>query len=1101
MRTLLRSWFFRIFTGGAILGLGIFNLAMNLAASGAPWIYKALSCSVPYTNMIILNLGQAIVAVFLGSEFLKQDKKNDSVEVIYARSMSNSQYILGKTMGVLAVFLLLNIFILLMGIGFTFISNTTSQSILAYFTYPLLISIPTLVFILGLTFFIMVLVNNQAITFILLTGYIALTVFYLNKKAFHLFDYIAYQVPMLYSSITGFASTGEIILHRSIYFVAGLGFIFLTIYKLQRLPQSNRFMHLPLISGMILLAISGMMAYKYLDNKFSLREYRRNIISLNNKYVDHIRPVVDSCKIQLEHKGKTIQVRADLLIHNSDSVPLDTLIFSLNPDLFVTDVRTNSQKCRYLRDLQILRIIPDSAVLPGKSVILSVDYNGSINEAVAFLDMDQKTFEQDVTFEVFRLHKRFSFLTNDYVCLTPEVIWYPLAGTGYATKRPMHYSPDFTGYSLNVKTSPALTVISQGRRIAEKQGEVQFRPEFPLTGISLLAGDYVKYDTIVDSVEYALYAIKGHDYFKEYFNEAHDTIPFLIRDLKKEYEAGLGFNYPFKRLMLAEVPVHFALYSHIYSYASDAIQPEIILCPEKGVLFNSSDFRGRKYRIEKNMKNNNEEALPVVVQTDLFREFIKDNFMAKRGQHFNYDNIVNWHTYSLFPQYFSCYTRVQSDKWPVLSIATETYVSERNNTAAATLEWYEDLSAAEKINLLLQNSTLDEILQKGIPPEEHERRNPVNLGDLIQVKGLSLFNMLSAEYGSEKMDSLINFLVKSHAHKPIPFDELNTEFNKRFHTDLAQKLNDWYVQRQLPGFIVKNLRSYKIIQGESTHYQIRFFISNPENSDGMITLNVEFNDPNRTRENEWDNSFKVDFSKKIFLPAKSSFEIGYVFNSEPARMSVVTNISRNLPNNLIYGFSGFTETRNTAALDTIVTVPFFDNITEKNEFVADNEDNYFKYLQTKNEAFLKSLVNKNKDDRFKYSSIWWWNPPREWKAVLRSEFYGTYVRSAFYTRSGTGERSALWKTVLPEHGMYDVYFYVDKVDDGWRNNNKSTNYNLTVYHDNGEEKINESTKDVDQGWNYLGSWYISADTGKVLVTNRSNGELVFADAIKWVLTK
>src|SRR5512145_357644 len=155
MRTLLRSWFFRIFTGLFIIGLGIFNVAMNIESSGAPWIYKAIAASIPYANLIILNLGQAIVAVFLASEFLKQDRKNDTVEVIYARSMSNGQYILGKTLGILAVFLVLNIIVLLIGVGFSFLSNVTSQNVLFYLTYPLIISLPTLVFILGLSFFMM----------------------------------------------------------------------------------------------------------------------------------------------------------------------------------------------------------------------------------------------------------------------------------------------------------------------------------------------------------------------------------------------------------------------------------------------------------------------------------------------------------------------------------------------------------------------------------------------------------------------------------------------------------------------------------------------------------------------------------------------------------------------------------------------------------------------------------------------------------------------------------------------------------------------------------------------------------------------------------
>lgn len=227
MRTLLRGWFFRIFAGLTILSLGGFNLAAFLAQSGSPWIYRALPASMPYVNLIILNLGQAIVAVFLASEFLKQDRKNDTVEVIYVRSMTNAEYILGKTLGILSVFFVLNLVVLLMGMGFSFISNDAAKGISEFFYYPLLISLPTLIFILGLAFFLMTIFKNQAITFIVILGYIALTIFYLNTQYYHIFDYIAYQVPMFNSSIAGFGNLQEVLIHRGIYLFIGIGMIFL----------------------------------------------------------------------------------------------------------------------------------------------------------------------------------------------------------------------------------------------------------------------------------------------------------------------------------------------------------------------------------------------------------------------------------------------------------------------------------------------------------------------------------------------------------------------------------------------------------------------------------------------------------------------------------------------------------------------------------------------------------------------------------------------------------------------------------------------------------------------------------------------------------
>lgn len=60
---------------------------------------------------------------------------------------------------------------------------------MAYLLYFLLISVPTLIFIIGLAIFLMLVLKNQALTFVLLLGYIGLTVFIL-KISFIIFSII-----------------------------------------------------------------------------------------------------------------------------------------------------------------------------------------------------------------------------------------------------------------------------------------------------------------------------------------------------------------------------------------------------------------------------------------------------------------------------------------------------------------------------------------------------------------------------------------------------------------------------------------------------------------------------------------------------------------------------------------------------------------------------------------------------------------------------------------------------------------------------------------------------------------------------------------------
>jgi ABC-type transport system involved in multi-copper enzyme maturation permease subunit len=1098
MRTLLRSWFFRIFAGGAIFGLGIFNLAINIKASGSPWIYGALASSIPYANLIILNLGQAVVAVFLASEFLKQDRKNDTVEVIYARSMTNGQYILGKTLGILAVFLVLNLVVLFIGIGFSLIGNLGSQSAFPYLAYPLLISLPTLTFILGLSFFLMVLVRNQAVTFILLIGYIALTVFYLSKKAYHLFDYIAFNVPMMYSSISGFGNFGEILLHRSIYFVLGVGLIFLTIYRLQRLPQSVKFMRLPLWAGVLFILTGVGLIWRYIQIKDDLYKYRKELIETNNKYARHPKPMVRCCELDLEHLRNKISVHARLNILNKNSIAIDTLIVSLNPELAIENTLINDAPVKVNRINQILLIPLQETMKPGDSLVVNIHYSGTINENIAFLDQNEENFTNNPVYEVFRMQKKYAFLQKNYVCLTSEVLWYPITGTGYATISPLKHAPDFTKFSLRVKTDPSLMAVSQGKSHEIKNGIVEYYPEYPLPMITLLIGNYEKRSINVDSIEYSLYTIKGHDYFSGYFDQVTDTLPTLIREIKKAYELDLGLSYPFKRLIIAEVPVHFTLDKHLYAFTSDAVQPEMILGPEKGVLFSASDFGNWKYRLEKGYKNSNEEVLPEVIQAGMFNRFINYNFTNRWDEGNQYTDLHNWQTYHIFPLYYTFLTQLVSDKWPVLGVGLETYLNKRNFNESTSFHYYEDLSEIEKINLVLQENSLERLIHNNLA--ENEKEIPVALRNLVQEKSLYLFNYLKAKYG-DTFDTLLIRQVEEARHRSFSFDEFSSRFVKQYHADVADQVHAWYGQKNLPGFIVKDISSYKVKTGEFSKYQIRFQLSNPENVDGIVTLHVDLNEPNNNQEGFFTSYFIPEFSRKIFVPAKTSWDVGFVFNTEPVNMSLMTHISQNLPNSLIYSFSGFNEIRNIPQFDQVQPAPFFDQVTKSNEVIADNEDIGFSYQQVTNQAYLKKLVDRKKESSSKYTSIRSYNPPRIWNAVLRSEFYGHYVHSSLYTRGGTGERSASWKARLSVPGSYDVYFYVNKIHMDWRRSNKAPDYNISVYHDNGIEQINYTTEDVDHGWNYLGTWYISADSGKVDLSNKSNGDIVFADAVKWVLTK
>lgn len=237
-KTLFRSWFFRIFSILALIFVFIYNLGTQTSVGYPNGDFVALPSMIPFSNLYIINIAQAIIAVFLASDFLKRDKKLDTTEVIYMRSMTNADYVIGKTLGNVWVFFILNFITLGMVALFNMASPYSAFSPAPYVYYFFLISFPTLIFILGFSFFLMSVIKNQAVTFVILLGYIAATLFYLQNIYHYLFDYMAFHLPMTYSDFVGFGFLQDILIHRGIYLFLGLGFIGLTIMLLQRLPQS-----------------------------------------------------------------------------------------------------------------------------------------------------------------------------------------------------------------------------------------------------------------------------------------------------------------------------------------------------------------------------------------------------------------------------------------------------------------------------------------------------------------------------------------------------------------------------------------------------------------------------------------------------------------------------------------------------------------------------------------------------------------------------------------------------------------------------------------------------------------------------------------------
>lgn len=1129
-KTLFRSWFFRIFAIMALLILFGTNVGFFGGHSDARWTFRAIAANLPYINVLFINVAQAVIAVFLASDFLKRDKKLDTTEVIYARPITNGEYVVGKTLGILVLFVGLVLAALAMTLVFNLVRKDVPIVWQAYLYYPLLITIPTLVFILGLSFFMMILFRSQAVTFIVLLGYIGLTLFYFQDKLYGMLDYMAFNLPMVYSDFIGFADPRLILLHRLSYLLLGIGFIFATIRFLNRLPQTGRWNGINLIGFIGFVAAGLFVGSLYFNVYHNKAKERKAFLDLNNLYVGKYMTDVLSDNLQVEQHGRSLHVTAGMRVQNQNSYRLDTLLFSLNPGFTIDSITGRSGAVVYMRNKQLLMLIPDEGLEAGRRTNFSIYYRGVPDESVAYLDIPREQVDATKRIMVAAVDKKPGIIHPEYMLLTPELNWYPFAGVGFNLKTFQPQELDFCSFRLTVRSDSSLTAIAPGRVTEDDQG-THFAPEHDLNAFPLVLARLEKRSLEIEGVEYNLYLDPEHDYFSTYFTHITDTIKSLITEAKDDYELDeLDLYYAFKRINLVEVPIQYHAYERPYMQRVDNILPEMILMPEKGAGINTLDFQRFKRAEERRDRDRENSRSPREIETDLFKRFLQNTFFTTETRSgggfggpgggpgggeelitFQGDITYNKNPYCVFPLYYSYVTGISSEKYPVLNSMLETYLKEGFEVSPRE-GFTGGITDKEKANLLLSRNSMIDLFA---------RWDTELTSSLINQTGSFIISALKNRVGMGEFDNFFYYYLEDHAFSAIPFDQFSRDFFNEFGVQIAPYLEVINSVGEMPTFLISEPEYLQTRDEIGDVYLVKWKITNKGNARGLVDFTFRI-----MGQGGFGGGGGMSEEKRLYeVKAGETHDVQAVLYDRPMMMTVNTLISGNIPSSYNNFLRSATEVKTTDLdeYDRISDQPV--SFKYRDEYVVDNEDPGFSSYSVSRESKLKQYVDSRKtgEEGLLYESLnEYWTPSR-WTPVAHSAYYGETVRSAMAIRRGDGTNYVTWTTVLPEKGFYDVYVYIPVSamyqrpsrgrDQGGQQGGQDrgpgrgfgpqfadngADYHYTVSSSEGSEKVVYKLNNPEDGWNRLGSYHFPADSVSIRLTNQTSGRRVIADAVKWV---
>ncbi len=1094
-RVLWRNWFFRII---ALLGVGfvgIFNLAVFSELDTPQWHVLANGWILPYASLLMISIPQAAAVIFLATGMIKKDKKLDTNEVFFVRPITNLDYVFGKALALFTLFFLLNLVLLCIPLIIGLTNPSATVTPLAFLIYPLLTTVPAIVFTTGISFLLVTVIRNQPISIVLLVGIAGVQLIYYFDQFSNILDFMAFRLSMLASEITGFVDIGFALWQRGFYLLTGIALLFITAFLLDRLAGHKVAHKATAFVGVALLAVAAFIMVRLWDMRQRPITLREEMVAVNATWANVPNIDIVSHVIDVTWLGDQIASTSEMRVRNNTNRTLDTIYFTLNPGLTVDEMLVNDAPVKINRDLQIVAIDDGVSLPAGGELTVRMKYRGPIRESAAHLDVDQKRYESSNELIMFSLKKKYAFLEPDYVLLTKDVLWYPDTQVGFNRTSARRTRHSFVDFRLTVHAPAGKTPISQGE-VVINDGVHQFRPEYPLPQISLVIGDYAKKEITVDGVDYAVFHRPENDFFVRHLDQLADTLGYLIRDVANEYEDAQKLAYPFNRLQFVEVPIHFTAYDKIYDSHQAYLQPETVFWPEEGSHIRQFDFRRQLRDMNRQAARTNQVLTDKQKQANVFNDLIRKVFTKQIGSTWVWDGSdADRADYSLFPNYYDFNSGIVSEDWPLLNRSIATYLRNDKQTLNDYSRNINGISFTEECNNLMRTSSMKEILTG----TEFSK-----ISKSVSLKSQYLFAYLGHMLGESNFKTFLYDWVNNHQHELNGYRHFREAIRSRFHLDIDPIIREVYAETSQPAFEILDVQQYEVMDRDRKRYQVLVKARNSGDSDGVIE--VRFNTGERAADEDY---YAVKVNEEVAQEAPGRLAvikqgetrlIGFVLDEKPNTITINTIISRNIPSSIVMSVGALSSHDGGLLFDGERVIA---NERDNNpyEVIVDNEDPGFSTFSPIKPTILKAwLDSRNATDQKYYGN--WSSSYSRWLATTGSGFHGRVIRSAHFTRSGNGEKIATWAPELPQDGFYDLYVYMMGKNQnefrGGDGDSRQFTYHYVVNNADGTDDIRYNISNAEPGWNYLGSYYFAKNGSSVSLTDECELRTVYADAVKWV---
>jgi len=1069
---------------------------------------------VSYIGMYYLLI-YSVGVVFLAFDVRSRDRRERMMEVLDSRPYTNLELVAGRFLGIfipawvpiLILVVLLEILgLLLKGVGSPIGEPVELYSLLAFVFF---MSLPCLAFVLSIVFLVTLLVRNRLVSAVILLVLMGLDIWAILKLPFYkaqMFDIYGVFQSFFPSELVPIISDVDGLLQRIAMVIASLGILVFSAAVHPRLDDGSR--GKLTVAGTAIVIIAACLTGFVYSNDVKVIENQELWYEAHGKYSQEPVPDIKTVSGKVEIiPGEKLELDLDIAFCAPEDSSLKNALFTLNPGQEVTKVLDITGKpIDFIHNNGLLEISLPEILSPGEETGVRLHVEGLPDQNFAYLKSAINLWEMSLlaSNNIVLLGTENIVFNSGFVALMPAARWLPASGPEKGRDDPRERAADFFNVDLLVELPKKWLVAGPGRRqkVEEKDGFNVFRfsPPSYVPEVALIASQFESRSFEVDNVLMELLISKKHMKNIEVLAETGDKIREWLGDTLKEAK-DMGLDYPYDGFTVVEVPTWLRLYGGGWRLDTVQFPPGLLLLRELSLPTARFDSAFRNPERYKDREGGIAQAKWERLQTFFKNDFSGGNVLTGAPR-----NFFLYQTSAMGPEslalnfvmetlsglliadtkgYFSAHIYAGTQINSIITSVLLNYFQTRSIGVSFSDAAIRAMTSRPSV----WEKALDVSLKDMDPWED-----PADTVDVLTLRGYAISQAIVDILGREKTATLLSTIRNNHQGQCFSVDDM-INVGKDLGYDFNELFGDWIGSAELPGFVVSEAKGYRIPDDEngSPRYQLLFTVRNDEPVPGVFRFVYLY--PGES------NNYELSTSESIRLAGKHSLQYGTILSRLPGSYFLDPYLSLNRMVFLMnMGSFDHYKIVKKDPIEGIEEIPW--TLPVEDSIVVDDLDKGFEITEEEEKKGLR-LKARNASDvetdqglPYIASNILALPVPGEWSRIAETTAWGYYRHTYAIIKPGNGNKNALFSTSLPNDGAWDLELHLP-VKTGFMNRQYGTWY-ITVNDSNGDQhKIEFDSEAAIQGWNLAEKLDLPEGKVSVVLSDRTNGQLVVADSIRW----